>query len=111
MDGPIGIYDADIGPDPEQWRALGEDERSWLVKDYHRRIGDELARSDAHAMAHVIVANRVAMGDELPVRRKLEALMDEGLDRHEAIHAIGAVVMTHLNDVVRGAAQAGAAGS
>ena len=101
-------YDAEIGPDPERWLALDEHERIRLVKDYHRRIDDEFERPDAHASAHVIVENQVAMGDELPVRRKLEQLMDEGLDRHEAIHAIGAVLMMHLHDIISGAARGSA---
>ncbi len=54
-------------------------------------------------MFHAVVETQIAMGDELPVRRKLEALMEEGLDRHDAIHAIGAVLMAHLNDVAKGA--------
>ena len=31
--------------------------------------------------------------------------MNEGLDRHDAIHAIGAVLMMHLHDIANGAAQ------
>lgn len=40
-------------------------------------------------------------GDQLPVRRTLLRLMGEGLDRHEAIHAIGSVLAGHLNDLLR----------
>jgi hypothetical protein len=105
LDGPIGGYDADIGPDPAEWLALDEHEKLRLVKDYHRRADEDFPRPDVHGLAHVVVENQVAMGDELPVRRKLEALMDEGLDRHAAIHAIGAVLMMHINDVMNGAAQ------
>ncbi|HEX9819887.1 MAG TPA: hypothetical protein VGD07_09770 [Methylomirabilota bacterium] len=53
-----------------------------------------------HAAIHVIVENQVAMGDELPVRRVLERLRREGLDRHEAIHAIGSVLANHLSDLL-----------
>jgi hypothetical protein len=105
LDRPLADYDAEIGPDPEEWLALDEQERIGLVKAYHRRIGDAFERPDAHATAHLIVENQVALGDELPVRRKLAQLMDEGLDRHDAIHAIGAVLMMHIHDVMSGAAQ------
>jgi hypothetical protein len=106
LDRPITAYDPLAAPDPERWLALDEEERLRLVKDYHR--GVDMPSPDAHAAIHDTVENQVAMGDELPVRRKLEELMDEGLDRHEAIHAIGSVLMTHISDLIRGAAKSSA---
>ncbi len=44
---------------------------------------------------HVVVENQIAMGDEIPVRDTLVRLMSEGLDRHDAVHAI-ATVLTNL---------------
>ena len=35
-------------------------------------------------------------GDGNPVKAKLLKLMREGLDRHEALHAIGSVLAEHL---------------
>jgi hypothetical protein len=35
-----------------------------------------------------IAEDQIALGDEIPARRTLVRLMEEGLDRHEAIHAI-----------------------
>ncbi len=106
---PVAAYDPLVAPDPDDWLALDDDEKNLLVKDYHRRAGDDLPRPDAHAAVHAVVENQVAEGDALPVRRKLAALMAEGLDRHEAIHAIGSVLMTHINDAVKRSAEAGAA--
>jgi hypothetical protein len=40
----------------------------------------------------VIVENQVALGDAFPAKGVLFRLMSEGLDRHEAIHAIGSVL-------------------
>jgi hypothetical protein len=101
----MATYDPMVEPDPAQWLELDEQERLQLVKDYHRRAGIEAPGAEAHALFHLVVENQIAEGDELPVRRKLEALMAEGLDRHDAIHAIGAVLMMHLHDVVSGAAR------
>jgi hypothetical protein len=53
-------------------------------------------------MAHATVETQVAMGDETPARRTLERLMAEGLDRHQAVHAIGMVLMEHIYDILRG---------
>jgi hypothetical protein len=40
-----------------------------------------------------------ALGDETPARRITQRLIGEGLDRHDAIHAIGMVLAEHIYDV------------
>ena len=52
-------------------------------------------------MTHVIVENQVALGDATHVPTTLDRLMDEGLDRHEAVHAIGSILMSIIFDAVR----------
>src|ERR1041385_9008432 len=86
-------YDADEQPDPDAWLELDEAERIDLVMDYHRRTGVQLENPDPHAIAHVVVENQVALGEATPVPETLERLMDEGLDRHDAVHAIGSILM------------------
>jgi hypothetical protein len=49
-----------------------------------------------HAVIHVVVENQVALGEEIPARATLLRLRQEGLDRHEAVHAIGFVLSAHL---------------
>jgi len=93
-------YDATEQPDPEIWLELDETERIDLVIDYHRHIRAQLETPELHAMAHVAVENQVALGEVTPVPETLERLLDEGLDRHEAIHAIGSVLMEIVLDTV-----------
>ena len=57
----------------------------------------------SHAIAHVIVENQIALGDELAAERTLHRLMAEELDRHDAVHAIGMVLLGLLNDTMRDA--------
>lgn len=71
---------------------MGESERLDLVLAYHQRQGDKLPNPNAHAVVHVIVENQVALADETPVAGAKERLIQERLDRHEAIHAIGGYV-------------------
>lgn len=78
--------------DPDAWLELDETERKLLVVRYHRRERIRLPNETAHALIHVMVENQLALGDEYPVKAVLARLMDEGLDRHEAIHAIGMVL-------------------
>jgi hypothetical protein len=94
-------YDPLVAPDPDEWLALEEEERIEMVLDFHRRARIRLPRARVHAVFHTVVENQIAEGDALPVRRTLERLMDEGLDRHDAIHAIGAVLIGHMNDLMK----------
>jgi hypothetical protein len=54
-----------------------------------------------HAAVHAIVETQIALGDETPARRTAQRLMDEGLDRHEAIHAIGSVLVEFMTDLMK----------
>jgi hypothetical protein len=99
--GAMRAYDPLIEPSPADWLALDEQVRIDLVEAYHRRAGIHVPRATLHAIMHAIVENQIALGDQLPVRRTAERLMAEGLDRHDAIHAIGSVLAVHLNNITR----------
>jgi hypothetical protein len=93
-------YDPDTAPNPEEWLALDEDERILLVKDFHRRARVQLPNANVHAAMHVAVENQIALGDSLPVKRELERLKRDGLDRHDAVHAIASVLADHMFTLV-----------
>jgi hypothetical protein len=86
----------------DAWLALDESERMQLVKRYHRRQRIRLPNEIIHAAIHVIVENQVALGDEFPAKAVLHRLIKEGLDRHEAIHAIGSVLSEEFFVVMSG---------
>ena len=77
------------------------------VMDYHRRTGVKLENPELHAMAHVVVENQVVLGEATSVPATLDRLMDDGLDRHEAIHAIGSVLTRIVCEVTREADDGG----
>lgn len=90
-------YDPLVAMNPEEWLALAEAERIRRIEDYHRRARIRLPNAKLHATLHAVVENQAALGDEIPVRRTLQRLMREGIDRHEAIHAIAMVLAAHLS--------------
>jgi hypothetical protein len=94
-------YDPPVAPDPGPWLALSERERMDLVMGYHRRAGISSPSEKMHAIIHVIVENQIALGDELPVRRSVERLTEEGLDRHKAIHAVGSALTDRLIEAMK----------
>jgi uncharacterized protein DUF1841 len=85
----------------EAWQALDESERIESVQQYHRRNRIRLPNERLHAIIHVIVENQVALGDTFLARAVLLRLMEEGLDRHEAVHAIGSVLSEQLFAALR----------
>lgn len=100
-------YDPYTHTDSDEWRTLDETERGILVEDYHEKAGIELPNARLHAAIHVVVENQIAMGSKLPTRETLDRLMADGLDRHEAIHAIGSVLSTHMFNILKGESKSG----
>jgi hypothetical protein len=93
-------YDPQITPDPEEWNFLDESERIEMVKRYHKKAKVKLPNANLHAGIHTIVENQIALGDEIPVGATVERLMGEGLDRHDAIHAVGEALAHHLHAIM-----------
>lgn len=92
-------YEANDQLHSATWLELDENERVDAVMEYHRRAKVKLENLKLHAMTHVVVENQVALGEATPVPATLNRLMQEGLDRHEAIHAIGSILMSIVFDV------------
>ena len=76
---------------------------------HHRRHGQFLVCLEPNhtivnceklATVHAIVENQLALDDQIIVRSTLNRLMEDGLTRHEAIHAIGSVLIEHIYDVL-----------
>ncbi len=95
-------YDPMLDPDLEQWELLDEAERIDLVIDYHESAGIEVPNVDSHAMLHVVVENQFALGSETPVEATFHRLLDENLDRHDAIHAIASVLVNYMFELMHG---------
>jgi len=86
-------YDPNESPNPAAWLALAEDQRIAAVRAYHHRGG--YTHPPLHVTIHAIVENQAADPD-LPVATVLARLQREGLTRHDAIHAVGALLAESL---------------
>jgi hypothetical protein len=93
----LNEYDPDRAPDAEAWRAGNEMQLVELVQAYHRASQIPLPNERVHAALHVMVENQVALGDKTPVAAAVARLMGEGMSRHDALHAVGAVLDKHVN--------------
>jgi len=101
-------HDPDQGSPPEAWLALDEQKRIHLCEEYHGRRG--IPSALRHAVARAMVENRFALGVESVVTVTLARLSGEGLDRHDAMHAIGSVLSAHLDSLFAGSGQGRRAG-
>jgi len=82
-------YNPMKAPEPKEWLAEDEGMRILLVEDWHKKARIKIPGMRAHASIHAAVENQIAMGSESRAGAALKRLMSEGLDRHDAIHAIG----------------------
>lgn len=99
-------YDPEKAPDPDHWLSAPEDDRLYAVYDWHEESKDPVPDDGdwhAHSSIHVIVENQLALNDPPEVRTTLARLIDEGLDRHSAIHAIGDVFIRLTFDLLQSA--------
>jgi len=99
-------YEPSKNPDPEEWLALDESERIELVRAFHRREKIRPPNLQAHAVIHTIVETQLAE-DFSVLRATLARLQSEGLDRHDAVHAIASVLLDKVQDIREGIIPAG----
>ena len=98
-------YDPEKMPKPAEWLELEEDERIRRISAYHRHAKIKLPNLNIHAALHSVVENQIA--EELQtVRETVARLQAEGLSRHDAIHAVGSVLVGRLQALMREGAQA-----
>lgn len=90
-------YDPERTPDPQQWLALDEQLRIALVERFHRAAQIDAPNVKAHAAFHVVVENQVAL-QHAPVVRAMERLAQQGLSRHDRIHAIAWVLAQQFHE-------------
>jgi hypothetical protein len=92
-------YDAAVGPEPAAWRALDERERLSRVARFHNETlpAAQMPPSmQRHAAMHVLVESQLADARPAEAPAALRRLMDEGMSRHEALHAVGWLTTEHM---------------
>lgn len=96
-------YDPMTGPAPKAWLDLDEGEQAEIVLRYHKRREARAGNLPLHAIIHATVETQLAQG-HAEASAALDRLLEQGLDRHEAIHAIGSVVADHIQVAMQGTA-------
>ena len=88
----MNTYDPNSGHSPEEWLLLDESERIGLIVLFHENSDEPVPENSwyLHASIHCVIENQIALELE-NVAETVDKLVRQGLSRHEAIHAIGAV--------------------
>ncbi len=96
-------YEPSFNPDPEAWLSIDEGARISLVREYHENSGedDPEVNLELHSSIHVVVENQLAMKVDC-IPETIAKLTRQGLARHEAIHAIGAIISEDLVNLAQG---------
>jgi hypothetical protein len=74
---------------------------SAAVLDPHEEVVQDGANPFGHIAIHQIIANQIANRDPPQTTETLDALMQAGYTRHEAIHAIGAILAQEIIEILR----------
>jgi len=93
-------YDPGKDPAPSEWLALGESERIALIEAWHRRKGIRIPWPTLHANIHAVVEDQIAGGEDVVIDA-IARLRSEGLTRHEALHAVGSLVVEQVSGILK----------
>jgi hypothetical protein len=88
-------YNPDCAPEAGAWLELDESERIRRIAAHHEAAGITPPNARLHAALHSVVENQIAE-EMATVRATVARLYAEGLTRHEAVHAVGSVLVSHL---------------
>ena len=94
-------YDPNVAPDAASWLALDESERMAAVIRHHDGQPQGEGSPRGHAIVHSMVETQLAQRLET-VARTVARLQEEGLDRHEAVHAVGSALSWQLHEASAG---------
>ena len=93
-------YDPNKQPESKAWLDLPEAERMAAVERHHKAARIKLPNARGHAAFHVMVENQIADGYD-PTIRAIARLVQEGLTRHDAVHAIGSAISEQLFEAMK----------
>lgn len=94
-------YDPTIEPKTGDWLNLSETVQNDLVRAYHEKAHEPLTQEalSIHTVLHVVVENQIALKTEA-VSETVDRLTRQGLERHEAIHAVAAVLSKDIVEIM-----------
>jgi len=106
----MSVYDPNVAPDGPSWVALDEQERITLaIRAHEGRFPDALHSRDGneimHGSLHAIIETQIANGDPPATGRTVSRLVEDGLTRHAATHAVMEVLAHQLAGLGQGGAR------
>lgn len=97
-------YNPDKPLNVSEWLVLDDEQRKILVSNFHESTEEEFQDDGAltmHSYMHVVVENQIATNVDF-VPETVTKLVRQGLSRHEALHAISAIIVEDIFDMLKG---------
>jgi hypothetical protein len=95
---PYMKYNPNKAPIASVWLSTDEAERLEMILHYHKRKALDIPNPRLHAAIHVAIENQLAEG--MPEAfQTLAKLIKEGLNRHDAVHALGSVLSKQIYQI------------
>ncbi len=95
---PYMKYNPNKAPIASVWLSTDEAERLEMILRYHKRKALDIPNPRLHAAIHVAIENQLAEG--MPEAfQTLARLIKEGLNRHDAVHALGSVLSKQIYQI------------
>ena len=93
-------YDPIKTPNPTEWLALDEGQRILMIERFHEQHGRYGESLKMHSIMHAVVEAQLAEKIE-PVEDAFLRLRKDGLNRHDAIHAIGSILAEYIWEMLK----------
>ena len=88
-------YNPAKSPDRQQWMALDKTRQLELVRQAHTDMDAGESAVASHCGMHSAVETQIAENSP-GVRNAMGRLRKQGISRHNAVHAIGLVLIQHM---------------
>ena len=99
---------------PQDWSLGKLQKRPAWISSYNKELAARARRvfwksvvlgpgARAHVAIHAVVESQVAMGEPAATAEALQRLVDQGMERHEAVHRVGQVVAELMHAAMTGA--------
>jgi hypothetical protein len=94
-------YTPGAGKTDDSWLSVDEDGRIEIIERYHDEHDDHPPAPNPrqHALYHNVIESQIAEDER--VADVYDHLVDEGVSRHNAIHAMGSVVQKYIKRAMK----------
>src|SRR5688500_17672380 len=91
-------YDASKEINAQSWSKLTDDQRIACVQRHHEQDKPHPPTRNLtiHSALHAVIESQIASGNPVQARAAYSRMLQGGLSRHDAIHALGSALANYI---------------